>query len=72
MATVIPYTPTGVIGKVLFNFDAFSAAASPYDLGGTARVSALAGATSGGVQGETDQRDVIRRCIAGRGDTVLQ
>lgn len=33
---------------------------------------AISGGTGAGVQGETDQRNVIRRCLAGRGYSVLQ
>ena len=56
----------------LFGAVLAAAAGSRYDRGATARVGAVTGAASGGAQGETDQRDVIRRCIAGRGYSVLQ
>ena len=36
-----------------------------------AAVGALSGAASGAAAGETNQRDVIRRCMAGRGYSVL-
>ena len=36
-----------------------------------AAVGALSGAASGAASGETNQRDVIRRCMAGRGYSVL-
>ena len=36
-----------------------------------AAVGALSGAASGAAAGETNQRDVIRRCMAGRGFSVL-
>lgn len=38
----------------------------------TAGVGALTGAAGAAGQGETNQRDVIRRCLAGRGYKVLQ
>lgn len=34
-------------------------------------IGAISGATGGGVSGETDQRSIIRKCMAGRGHTVL-
>ena len=37
-----------------------------------AGVGALSGAVQGGARGETNQRDIIRRCLAGRGYSVLQ
>ena len=49
-----------------------AAAGSNYDRGATARVGAVTGMASGAVQGETDQRTVIQRCLAGRGYSVLQ
>ena len=36
-----------------------------------AGIGALTGAVGGGVQGETDQRNIIRRCLSGRGYAVL-
>lgn len=35
-------------------------------------IGAISGGTGAGVQGETDQRNVIRRCLSGRGYSVLQ
>lgn len=49
-----------------------SAAGKNYDRGATTRVGAVTGAAAGAVQGETDQRDIIRRCLGGRGYSVLQ
>lgn len=49
-----------------------TAAGSRYDARSTARVGAVAGGVSGGAQGEMSQRDIIRRCLAGRGYSVLQ
>lgn len=62
----------GAIAGALFGAALAAAAGSRYDRGATARVGALSGAVGGGASGETDQRDVIRRCMAGRGYTVLQ
>ena len=38
----------------------------------TAGVGAVSGAAGAGAQGETNQRNVIRRCLGGRGYKVLQ
>ena len=43
-----------------------------YDKSASAKQGAVLGAVAGGAQGETDQRSVIRRCLAGRGYSVLQ
>jgi len=37
-----------------------------------AGIGALSGAVGAGAQGETDQRNIIRRCLQGRGYAVLQ
>jgi hypothetical protein len=49
-----------------------TAAGSRYDARASARVGAVAGGVSGGAQGEMSQRDISRRCLAGRGYSVLQ
>jgi outer membrane lipoprotein SlyB len=38
----------------------------------TANLGTLAGAVSGASQGEANQRNIIRRCMSGRGYSVLQ
>lgn len=43
-----------------------------YDRAGSARVGAVAGAVSAASQGEESQRNIVRRCMAGRGYSVLQ
>ena len=48
------------------------AAGARYDAPATGRVGAVAGAAGGAGQGEMNQRDVIRRCMSGRGYSVLQ
>lgn len=66
---------TAAIGAgvgALFGAVLAAAAGSRYDRGATARVGALTGAAGGAAQGETDQRTIIRRCISGRGYSVLQ
>ena len=50
-----------------------AAAAGPgYSRSSTAKVGAVGGAVGAGAQGETDQRNIIRRCLSGRGYKVLQ
>lgn len=49
-----------------------AAAGVKYDRGSVARVGALSGALGGATEGETDQRNIIRRCLGGRGYLVLQ
>lgn len=48
------------------------AAGARYNAPATGRVGAVAGAAGGAGQGEMNQRDVIRRCMSGRGYSVLQ
>jgi outer membrane lipoprotein SlyB len=38
----------------------------------TGSIAALEGGIMGGVSGETNQRNIIRRCLSGRGYRVLQ
>jgi outer membrane lipoprotein SlyB len=47
-------------------------AGGSYDVGAGARIGAVAGGVSGASSGEQDQRSVIRRCLSGRGYTVLR
>lgn len=56
-----------ILGAVLA-----AAAGRSYDRAATARVGAVSGAVAGAGSGETDQRNIIRRCLAGRGYSVLQ
>jgi uncharacterized protein YcfJ len=49
-----------------------AAAGSRYSRNQHAAVGAVAGLSGGAVSGERDQRDVIRRCMTGRGYNVLQ
>jgi len=62
----------GAVAGALFGAVLAAAAGSNYDRGATARVGAVTGAVGGGAQGENDQRSIIRRCLAGRGYSVLQ
>jgi uncharacterized protein YcfJ len=42
------------------------------DRSATAKMVAIEGAIVGGASGETNQRNIIRRCLSGRGYRVLQ
>jgi len=43
-----------------------------FDMGASTRMAAVGGAAGGAASGETDQRNVVRRCMAGRGYRVMQ
>jgi len=62
----------GAIAGAVFGAALAAAAGRGYDRDATARVGALTGAVGGAASGETDQRDVIRRCMSGRGYSVLR
>lgn len=49
-----------------------AAAGKAYSKTNSAQVGAVTGAVGAGARGETDQRNIIRRCLAGRGYKVLQ
>ena len=62
----------GAGAGALFGAILAAAAGSRYDQGATARVGAVTGALAGGVGGGENQESVVKRCIAGRGYSVLQ
>jgi outer membrane lipoprotein SlyB len=62
----------GAIVGAVFGTVLAAAAGSSYDRSASARVGGVSGAVGGGVQGETNQRTIIRRCLTGRGYSVLQ
>lgn len=62
----------GAVVGALFGAVLAAAAGSRYDRVATARAGAVTGAAGGAAQGEQDQRSIIRRCLAGRGYSVLQ
>jgi outer membrane lipoprotein SlyB len=49
-----------------------AAAGSSYDRDASARVGALSGAVGAGAGGERNQKNIINRCLTGRGYRVLQ
>lgn len=61
----------GAVAGALFGAVIAAAAGSGYNSGATTRVGAVTGAVAGAGSGETDQRNVIRNCMSGRGYRVL-
>ena len=59
------------VGAVL-GYALAAVAGSRYDRGATAGVTALGGAVAGGAESENGQHNVIKRCMSGRGYSVLQ
>lgn len=49
-----------------------AAAGSRYSRNQSARVGAVGGAVGAAAEGENNQRNIIRKCLAGRGYSVLQ
>jgi len=62
----------GAVAGALLGAALAAAAGSRYDRSASARVGAVSGAVGAGVEGETNQRTIIRRCLSGRGYSVLQ
>ena len=62
----------GAAAGAIFGAVLAAAAGGGYDRSATARVGAVTGAVGGAAQGENDQRSIIRRCLGGRGYSVLQ
>lgn len=62
----------GAIAGALIGAALAAAAGSNYDRNASARVGAVSGALGAGAEGETNQRTIIRRCLSGRGYSVLQ
>jgi outer membrane lipoprotein SlyB len=59
------------VGAVL-GFALAAISGSRYDRGASAGVGALTGGVAGGAQAERGQHNVVKRCISGRGYSVLQ
>jgi outer membrane lipoprotein SlyB len=62
----------GAVAGALFGAAIAAAGGSRYDRNATARVGAVTGAVGAAAEGETNQRNIIRRCLNGRGYQVLQ
>jgi len=62
----------GAAAGALFGAILAAAAGKGYDRNATARVGAVTGAATAGAEGETSQRNIIKRCLIGRGYKVLQ
>lgn len=63
---------SGAVAGALLGGVLAAAAGKNYSRSNSARVGAVTGAVGAGASGETNQRNIIRRCLAGRGYTVLQ
>lgn len=61
----------GAIAGALFGALLAAAAGGGYSRNQSAGIGAVSGLAAGAAQGETDQRSVIRKCMAGRGYNVL-
>ena len=61
----------GAVAGAIFGALLAAAAGGGYDRHASARVGALTGAARGGAQGVESQEMVIRRCLIGRGYSVL-
>ena len=61
-----------IIGALLGAAIGAAAGGNRYQRNALSSVGAVEGAAGGAMAGETDQRNVIRRCLAGRGYSVLQ
>lgn len=62
----------GAVAGAIFGALMASAAGGGYSRNRSAGVGAVSGMAAGAASGETDQRNVIRRCMSGRGYQVLQ
>jgi len=62
----------GAVAGALLGAVLAGAAGKGYDRSATARVGAVSGAVGAGAEGERNQRNIINRCLAGRGYRVLQ
>ena len=62
----------GAAAGALFGAVLAAAAGRNYSRSSSAGVGAVSGAASAGASGENNQRNIIRRCLAGRGYKVLQ
>ena len=62
----------GAVIGALLSVGVAAIGGSGYSKGRSAGAGALLGGATGAGSGETDQRDVIRRCMSGRGYRVLQ
>ena len=62
----------GALAGALFGAVLAGAAGKNYSKSSSARVGAVSGAVGAGVEGERNQKNIINRCLAGRGYKVLQ
>ena len=62
----------GAVAGAAFMALLAAVAGSKYDAGAAARVGGVTGAVSGAAGAETDKREIIRKCLRGRGYSVLK
>lgn len=62
----------GAAAGAVFGALLAAAGGNRYDQDASAKIGLITGAASGGLQGETDQRNIIKNCLSGRGYRVLQ
>jgi len=62
----------GAVAGALLGAVLAGAAGKNYSRSSTARVGAVTGAVGAGAEGEKNQRNIINRCLVGRGYRVLQ
>lgn len=63
---------TGAVAGAVFGALLAAAAGGGYSRSNSAAVGGITGGVAAGAGGETNQRNIIRRCLAGRGYNVLQ
>jgi hypothetical protein len=62
----------GAVAGAAFMALLAAVAGSKYDSGAAARVGGVTGAVSGAADAESDKREIIRKCLRGRGYSVLK
>jgi outer membrane lipoprotein SlyB len=72
VANAAEQAATGAVAGALFGAVLAAAAGGGYSRSQHAAVGGVTGAAAGAVSGERDQRNIIRRCMSGRGYNVLQ
>lgn len=72
VASAAEQAAAGAVAGALFGAVLAAAAGSSYSRNQHAAVGGVTGAAAGAVSGEKDQRNIIRRCMNGRGYNVLQ
>ena len=61
-----------IVGAILGSIIAAAVGGNRQVRNQSSALGAVSGATGAGAQGEINQHDIVRRCVAGRGYSVLQ